>query len=127
MALTHETTINATAVQGGLPTGYTAPTITLSLSSPRNVTGSYTVASSGLSHASVAATGLTAVVSALDTYVSATWIPDVLGLDVTGKTIDATIYITKILRGNDQGGGDAIFVTGTDNYEIDFQVYYEVS
>lgn len=129
MALTLDVT---TALQDDkTPTGHTAPTVSADVgSTPNTVKFTYTVATSGLTHADTAATGLSSVISQVDTYITDTYIPTTLGIDVTGNTVTAVGTINAVRRANsgfDTEYDTEIYVTGTDQFEIDITLQWAIS
>lgn len=121
MALDLETTTGSLA---NAPSGFTPPATTHSFTDANTVRDTYSVAITGLSGATSTA-GLNSVIAAVDTYVSGTFIPTVLGIDVSGNTVDAICTINSISRGN---GGDSIFLNeAMDSYGISFTLQWEVS
>jgi len=122
MAITLETT---TALPTGkVPSGHTAPSTTITFTDAQSVQGTHEVAASGIENAT-ASTGLTDLVSAIDTYMDGTYLPTVLGLDAT-DTINVICTITNVVRDAFPTNGD-MFATHTDQYTVSFTVQWEVS
>jgi len=121
MALDLETT---TANLSNAPSGYTPPSTSHTFTDKNSVKDNYSVAITGLSGATSTA-GITSVVSAVDTYISGTFIPTNLGIDVSGNTVDAICTIISISRGNNS---DSIFLNeANDTFDISFTLDWEVS
>lgn len=113
------------------PSGHTPPATTNTFGgNERSEPFSYTVASSGISHASDDAAGLTALIAALTTWLTDTYIPSTLGLDVTGNTVTAIATLKSCVREN-SGFSDskdaAQFITGTDQYTANGTIIWEIS
>lgn len=125
MALSLETTIQASAITGrAFPSGYTAPATTHTFTDASvTETKTWTIAASGNTDASTASTGLTAAVSAVDTYCSGTYVPT-LGLDLT-NTIEMICTITRIRRELTGTETTNVGITGTDNYIINVSLQWE--
>lgn len=128
MALDLETTTSLKT--DNAPSGWTAPATTNTFTDAQEINFEYTVASSGISHADTQSTGLTALVSAIDTWLTNTFIPTTLGIDVTGNTVTAigTIkFVTRDNSGYTDNYDPAIFVTGTDQYTVKGTLQWEIS
>lgn len=122
MALTLETTIITGAVEGGFPSGYTAPSTSITFAGNEiEENETWTVAASGVTNAT-ASTGLTALVSAIDTYASGTYTPNVLGLDTTGSNFNMIVTIRKVIR---EVSAASIFNPGTDQFLVSVNVRFE--
>lgn len=121
MALTLETTINESALADGFPSGYTAPTTSITFTDTVEENETWTVAASGVTNAT-ASTGLTALVSAIDTYASSTYVPNTLGLDTSGSNFNMIVTIRKVLR---QISAVSIFNAGTDQFSVSVNVKFE--
>jgi hypothetical protein len=117
MALVLETTVNTTTVT--IPSGYTAPSTSNTFTDPSLVRDTYTMAASTVEHATPS-TGLTNIVTAVNTYVSGTYVPTVLGLETTANTINAICTITAVSRNN----GSSIY-SNTDNIVVAFEMKWE--
>jgi len=120
MALNLETT---TGTLPNAPAGFTPPGITITFSDDNSVKDSHSLAITGIAAATSTA-GLNALISSIDTYISGTFIPNVLGLDTTGNNVDAVCTINSVARGNNS---DSIFLDeATDQYAVTFSLQWEV-
>lgn len=119
MAITTEITTRLKVKD--LPSGYTNLVPTIELAAPIEERFTRTVAITGLSHATVAGTGLSQILTATKTWVDSTWIPNVLKLNSTA-TIEGIIYVDKVTRMNSQ---PSIYVTGTEQYTVEGVFKYE--
>lgn len=118
MAITTEITTRQVAAD--LPSGYTVPTTTINLgASPVEEKFTYDVATSGIANATPA-TGLTALLAAVKTYVDSTLIPNTFKLD-SSKTVNGIIYIDKVKVINTR---TSIYGTGTEKYRVHGTVKY---
>lgn len=127
MALTNEMKV----VLSDLPSGYTAPTTTITFgANKREERFSADIGASGISHASTASTGLTDLVAALKTWIENTFVPGAngLGLDVSTRTIKSIATVKKITRDNNQSSDtDKLYLTGTDTYHVEGTITWEVT
>ena len=103
-----------------LPTGYSVPATTIEMTSPVQESFTYDVATSGIANATPA-TGLTALLTAVKTYVDNTYIPNTLKLD-SAKTISGIIYVDKVKVINTR---TSIYGTGTEKYRVHGVIKYE--
>jgi len=103
------------------PSGHVAPTTTHNLgATPNEVAFTRTVASSGLTDPATAATTMTAILSALDTWLTNTHMPTTLGISVA-LTVTAIATVKTISRNNSgytKNSDPAIYITGTDQFVI---------
>lgn len=129
MAIDLETTTDLAAA--ATPSGYTDPATTNVLTDPREEPFTHIVAASATAHASDAATGLTALVAAVDAWLESTFIPSTLGLESTVNTVTAIGTIKFIRRENSGYGIDAdasgIHILGTDQFEVIGTLLWEIS
>lgn len=112
-----------------LPSGYTVPTVTISGTDRQESNLSSDVDVSDNAHASVAATGLTQVVSALETYVLDSILVQELGLDTTNFQIDMIIQVKAWSRINPDitaSPGD-IFLAGDEKYRIRYHLKWKAT
>jgi len=128
MALDLETT---TSLQSSnKPSGWTDPATTNTFTDAQSINFTHTFASAGVSDAASQTTGLTAVVSAVDTWLTSTFIPTTLGIDVAGNTVTAIGTIKYVTRDNDgytDNFDPNIFITGTDEYTVQGTLQWEIS
>lgn len=128
MALDLEVTTNLPADE--TPSGHTPPATTNTFTDAQSINFTHTIASSGITHATVAATGLTALVAAMTTWLTNTFIPTTLGIDVTANTVTAIATIRRAARAND-GFSNAtdpnIYITGTDEFTVVGTLQWEIS
>ena len=110
MALTSEITVSSAIA---VPSGYTSPSITLSLTNPSERSFTYEFDASGVAHASNETTGITAAVAAVKTYVDGTLLPTTMKVDISGQTVEAVITINSITRKY----ADGIYLTA-DKYVV---------
>lgn len=115
MALTTEATTNLPASQ--TPSGWTNPATTITGTTfAENFTT--TIAVSGVSHASNASTGLTALIAAVKSWIDGTFAPDTLHFDLT-DTISGIITIKNVVRDNAEStSAGKLYITGTDTYTV---------
>ena len=103
------------------PAGHVAPTTTHNLgATPNEIAFTRTVASSGLTDPATPATTMTAILAALDTWLTSTFMPTTLGVDAL-KTVTAIGTVRTISRNNSgytKNSDPAIYVTGADEYVI---------
>ena len=114
-----------------IPAGHTPTAVTITLTNPLSEPFEYTVDQTGIAHASDQDTGMVAALSALKTWIDATFIPGTLGLDTTGNTVDALIEVTRIARRNslDVYSYDHPdrFLIGVESYVFYGTVKWEIS
>lgn len=112
-----------------LPSGYTVPTVTITGTDRQEGNLSSDIDVSDNAHASVAATGLTQVVSALETYVLDSILVQELGLDTTNFQIDMIIQVKGWSRINPEissAPGD-IFLAGDEKYRIRYHLKWKAT
>lgn len=100
MALTSQITVASSVA---IPSGYTRPTISGSLSNPVSYDFTTEIDVDGIAHASSAATGITALVAAVKSYVDGTLLPTNMKVDITGQTVTAHIVINSITETRPDG------------------------
>ena len=106
-----------------VPTSHTPTATTITFAgTPQQVSGSTTIAASGVVNAS-AATGYAALQAAVKSYIDTTYIPDVLKLDET-ETVSAIITITNVTRDALPTNGN-MFATHTDQFTASFTIRWE--
>lgn len=121
MAVTQNTNYFEGAVP--LPSGYTNPTLpdlpagTIEKSGFKDVT----ILSSAV-NATPASDGATNLITEVESYITTTHIPDVLGLDVT-KTINMNTQILKAIEAKDT----ELFATGVLKYTVQVDISYVVT
>lgn len=119
MALTLETT-SRTGVF--VPSGATIPATSIVFSGDTiKVKGITQLAAAPIDDAASATTAFTALVAALDTYISGTYVPNVLKLD-TALTINMICTLVLSKRGRDQSDQ---YIEGTEVYIVNFEVEYQ--
>ena len=125
MALTSDCLFDSGLENIPLPSGYTVPTTAITQTSPVSL-GPYTYS---MAHSSAVSTtqtlGLNALVAAFETWLSGTFIPTTLGVDVAGNTVTAIATITKIVLGT--APADIYLNNATATVEITFTLTLEVS
>lgn len=115
MAITSSISILSSAAE--LPEGYTPAALTPISGETAEFVRDVAVTEA---HASVPATGLTAVLAAVKTYFDGTYAAGTLKLD-TDLTITANLLVTKIERVNT---AESIFLTGTEVFRCTVKVRY---
>ena len=125
MALTHDAIFADNDDNVPKPIGYTDPTTGITQTSPDTIAERVygLVASSGVS--TTATLGMDALITAFETWLSATFIPTTLGIDVAGNTVTAIARISKIVVGDDPE--DIYLNDATRTFEITFSMTVEVS
>lgn len=126
MAITTEISNNMSPEN--LPSGYTKPTVTITFSTYQSFKAETTIAASGNTHASNQATGLTQILAAFKTWLDSTYVA-AIGLN-SSDTINGIAYIYGVKRENSAyssttGAGNDIYITGTDQFRINFEFRWE--
>ena len=120
MALTQNT--NYLAGNVSLPTGYTNPTLPdLPAGTVEKSGFTTTIAAASVDNADPVV-GAGNLITEVESHITTSFVPDVLGLDVT-KTINMNSQIIKAIRGN----SGALFETGTEEYTVTVHVEYIVT
>lgn len=125
MALTSDAIFSTRDENIPQPSGYTKPTTAITQTAPTTI-GPYTYSMTASSGVSTTPTlGLTALLTAFETWFSETFIPTTLGIDVSGNTVTAVATISKIVVGADPA--DIYENDSTRTFEITFTASVEVS
>lgn len=124
MALTHDAIFADNDDGIPIPVGFAKPTTGISQTSPDTVSTRIfaMTASSGVS--TTPALGLAALITSFETWLAGTFIPTILGVDLT-KTVTAIARISKIAVGNDPA--DIYENDATREFEITFSMTLEVA
>ena len=119
MALTLETTsISGTFV----PSGATVPATTIIFAGDTiKIKGTTELGAAAIDDAASATTAFTALIAALDTYISGTYVPNVLKLD-TAQTINMICTLEYSKRGRDEADQ---YLEGNEVYKVNFVVEYQ--
>lgn len=98
------------------PSGFSEPTTEIEQSDPEVVLFSYSMPKDDAATTTAAAT-LTAIVAALDTYLTGTFIPTTMGIDIVTYDVSVIATMTSLVHGN--GGPDVMYLDdATATYEI---------
>lgn len=119
MALTLETTSQSGSF---VPAGATPPATTITFTGDViEYKGVTQLEATAIDHATDPLIGFADLITALDTYISGTYVPSVLKLDVA-QTINMIVTITgvKRIRSNPD-----IYLDGTQQYSVNFTVQYQ--
>lgn len=124
MALTSDAVFATNDSQVPKPSGYTAPTTAIEQTDPSTVKDAVYSMPKSDATSTTPTLGLDGLISAFETWLSGTFIPTTLGIDVT-NTVTAIARIKKIVVGDDPADIYENDATGT--FEITFDCDIEVS
>jgi len=125
MALNIETRFDGpTAIKEPFPTGFVNPVFTISFAGTPVTEGvNFDIAEGAIPNVD-SAVGLEALRVAIEAEVTTNQIPNVLGLDVAGNTVDMTVLVTSSLSVNDRASS---FNVSSLVYRTFVLISYEIS
>jgi len=119
MALTLETTSRSGVF---VPSGATIPATTITFTGDTiRINGTTQLAAAAIDDPASDTTAFTALIAALGTYISGTYVPNVLKLD-TAQTINMICILTNSKRTRDESNQ---YLEGNEVYAVNFQVEYQ--
>lgn len=122
MPLNLNVSVKDTAIKGGLPAGYTPPTLP-DLPTDQDDKNTFNVNVVGTADGADPIVSLNAIISAIDTEIVNNYATAEMGLNTSGETIDMNAIILKIERKNNQSDP---LILGAEVYECEVFLDYLV-